>query len=83
MVLQHFLYMILLTMCLVGSAFLITSQKRKLNEVTDFLKTPQTYAVEIKNDHTVYFTNTVDTIMVHFENAYALSEESIVFIKHK
>ena len=58
-------------------------QKEKERLEAKALFTPTPYSLEIKNDHTVYLTNSTDTIMMHFENAYALSEESIVFIKRK
>ena len=56
-------------------------EKQRLEAKALFIPTP--YSLTIKNDHTVYLINSVDTIMMHFENAYALSEESIVFIKRK
>lgn len=39
------------------------------------------YDVKILNDHEVQCTFRGDTVLLFWENAYALSEEQIVFIK--
>jgi len=39
------------------------------------------YKVEVLNDHQVNCTYQGDTVSLFFENAYSLSEETVVYIK--
>lgn len=78
------LIIIALVLVIISSAFIITDQKRSLNKAeAKLLEVPTPYSVHVKNDHDVYFTNSTDTIMIQFENASIVAEESIVFIKRK
>lgn len=39
------------------------------------------YSVRILNDHAVQLTNKKDTVLLLLENAYALADETIIYIK--
>lgn len=66
---------------LIVIAFSCTEEKIPA-EKKDFVY-DRPYKVEILNDHQVQCTNSGDTIQLYLENAYALSEEVIVFIEKK
>jgi len=77
-----YLLIIVIVFCIIIYAVKELKRERESLE-RKALFIPSPYSLEIRNEHTVYLTNSTDTIMMQFENAYALSEESIVFIKRK
>lgn len=43
---------------------------------------PEPYTPIIRNEHDVLLVNKGDTIELYLENAYALQDEYVIFVKH-
>ena len=75
------LFALIIAMTFFMGAGLGRMKEQRIIEKKHFIDYNIPYQVKILNDHEVQCTTLKDTVLLFWENAYALGDEEIVFIQ--